>query len=88
MFLGLHHQHGRAFAHHKPVAVVVKRTASPGGVVVALAERAHHVERRHDQRHDGGFGPAHDHHIRIAAAQNLKRLAAADVPLAQALTTA
>ena len=66
---------GRAFAHHKTVAIAVKRAARRLGILYSLAQRPHHVERRHHDRENRRLSAACHHHVGIAAAQQFERLA-------------
>ena len=71
----LEHHHRRALAKHEAVAVVVERPARPGRLVVPRGERREQVEARDAERMDHAVGAAGEHHVGLAAANDLGRLA-------------
>ena len=74
-FQRFQNQHARAFAHHKTVALGIKRTAGALGFIVARGKRAHRGESADAHRRHGRFRTARDHHFRVAALNNFERVA-------------
>ena len=60
-------QDAGAFRHHKPVTVLVERTAGMERIVVTLAHGLFRAETGKTETGDRGFRAAGDHHIGIAA---------------------
>ena len=67
--------HARPLAEDEPVAVAVERPAGPGRLVVAGREGGQEVEAGHAERVDHAVGPAREHHVGVAPADDLGRLA-------------
>ena len=75
VFEFLQHHHGRALAKHEAVAVVVERPAGPGGLVVAGGEGGEQVEPGDAKGMDHAVRAAGEHHVGLAAADDLGSLA-------------
>src|SRR3981081_1014131 len=71
----LEDEHHGALAHDEAVAPEVERTASLLGLLVAFARRLDLAEGAHRERRDGGLGAAGEHRDRVAALDDLRRLA-------------
>ena len=72
----LEHEHGRALGAHEAVARRVERARGGLGALAGAgrAEALHGREARDDQRVDAGLAAAGEHHVGIAAADQLGRL--------------
>ena len=71
----LEHDHPGAFAEDEAVAVEVERPARCGRAVVALREGREQVEAGDAERVDHAVRAAGEHHVGVAAADHLGRLA-------------
>ncbi len=67
-------QHAASFAHHKAVALGVKRAAGVFRVVVAGGHRPRGAERANPHGHNRRLRTARNHHIRIAVNNRPHRL--------------
>ena len=68
-------QNARAFAHHEAIAFGVERTAGAFRFVIARGKRAHGGESADAHGGNGSFRATRDHHFRIAALNDLERVA-------------
>ncbi len=64
-----------AFADDEAVAILVEGPAGARRIVVSRRERAHGREAADTKWRDGRLGPAGDHHVGVAALDDLGRLA-------------
>ena len=71
----LQDEHAAALAEDEAVAVAVERPARPRGVVVAGRHRRQEDEPGEAERVDHAVGAAGEHHVGVAAADQLGRLA-------------
>ena len=71
----LQNENAGAFTHDESVAVLVPGTAGALRFVVARGQRPHGGESADAHRRDGRFGAAGDHHIGIAALDDLEGIA-------------
>ena len=67
--------HAGPFAQHEAVAVAVEGPRGLGGLVVAGAQGGQQVEAGHAEGMDHGVRAAGEHHVGLAAADDLDRLA-------------
>ena len=75
----LQHDDAGALGRHEAVAVDVERAAGALGRVVAARERPRRVQARHAEGGDAGLGPARDHHVGRAPADDRRGVADAVV---------
>ncbi len=71
----LQHEHAGTLAHDEAGAGGVERTRRAGRVLLLGGEPAHGAEPGEDQRVHAGLGAACEHRVRVAAADQLRRLA-------------
>src|SRR5262249_19010752 len=64
-----------ALTHDEAVALSVKRAAGATGLVIARGERFHRREAADAHRRDRSLGAAANHHLGIAALDDLERIA-------------
>ena len=69
------HDHGGALAQDKAVAQAVERPRRALRLVVARRQRRQQIEAGHTERMDHAVRPARNHRVRVAAADDLRRLA-------------
>src|SRR5690349_3724992 len=65
----------RAFANHEAVAITFERTRRMYRIVVVGGKRAHRGETRDAHRRDRRLRTAADHHVGIAALNDLEAVA-------------
>ena len=65
------HEHARTFAHHEAVAILVEGTRRGLRIVVAARKRVHRIEGAHGERMNRRFATARDHHLRVAATDDV-----------------
>ena len=73
MFILLEDQGSGAFADHETVAILVERTRSVLGIVVARGERLHGVEPADTRLVDRSFGASGHHHVGLPVADGVER---------------
>ena len=75
MFQLFQDEHAGPFAQHESVAVAVERARGLGRLVVVRAQRRQQVEAGDAERMDHAVRAAGEHHVGLAAANDLGRLA-------------
>src|SRR5206468_3414160 len=80
VFQLLDDEDSRSLARDETVAILVERPRRPGGIVVALAERAGGGEPGDAEEGDGRLGAAADDDVRVAVLDMAHRFADGMVP--------